>query len=120
MYFWKNIQNFFPKAAGIGNCAAGVCAEALAIPVTAANGEMIGAVVEAFSGWSGCGFKLADFVKTEGAFACIYTGYEKSMQTYCGKVLDFLSEECCIKTEIPRLQTEPEDFHMVFTGLIPE
>ena len=123
----------------------------MAIPVTATNDEMIGAVVEALSayswrtvlpayyeialsaksardeesvemidlvlssrvidfaylydgwtGWvfrwntmhvSGWVFKLADFVKAEGAFASTYTKHEKAMQTYYDKVLEFFYEE---------------------------
>lgn len=111
----------------------------MAIPVTASNIEMIGAVVEALSayswrtvlptyynialgaksardpesvemidlvlssrvidfaylydGWSGWVFKLADFVKTEGAFASTYEKHAKSMQTYYDKVLAFFYED---------------------------
>lgn len=118
-------------------CDAG--ANIMAIPVTAANIEMIGAVVEALSayswrtvlptyydialgaksardpesvemidlvlssrvidfaylydGWSGWVFKLADFVKTEGAFASTYEKHAKSMQTYYDKVLAFFYED---------------------------
>ena len=118
-------------------CDAG--ANIMAIPVTAANIEMIGAVVEALSaqswrtvlptyydialgaksardpesvemidlvlssrvidfaylydGWSGWVFKLADFVKTEGAFASTYEKHAKAMQTYYDKVLSFFYED---------------------------
>ncbi len=118
-------------------CDAG--ANIMAIPVTATNDEMIGAVVEALSayswrtvlpayyeialsaksardeesvemidlvlssrvidfaylydGWTGWVFKLADFVKAEGAFASTYTRHEKAMQTYYDKVLEFFYEE---------------------------
>lgn len=111
----------------------------MAIPVTATQLEMIGAVVEALSaysyktvlptyynialgakaarnpesveminlvlssraidfaylydGWNGWVFKLADFVKTEGAFASTYEKNEKAMQTYYDKVLAFFYEE---------------------------
>lgn len=118
-------------------CDAG--ANIMVIPVTAANTEMIGAVVEALSaqswrtvlptycdialgaksardpesvemidlvlssrvidfaylydGWTGWVFKLADFVKTEGAFASTYEKNEKAMQTYYDKVLAFFYED---------------------------
>lgn len=139
MHFWKNIRIFFDEEQTeyYSICDAG--ANIMAIPVTAANDEMIGAVVEALSayswrtvlpayyeialsaksardeesvemidlvlasrvidfaylydGWTGWVFKLADFIKTEGAFSSTYAKYEKSMQNYYDKVLEFFYEE---------------------------